>query len=112
MNKVYFALNKSSDWRKLLVDPEKQWVPGYSAVATANEWLSSDGWPETFRHVFANSTEDIRTIKPLFIFPEFPVPLDGGNASSMNDVMVIGRTLESIVPVAIEGKVNETFLKK
>lgn len=98
------------DWRKLLVDPDKQWKPGYSARTLANCWEAADGFPLEISKVLAQTTEPLlANINPLLAVPEFKVPLPGGSRASQNDVFVIAHSSAGPVCIMVEGKVNESF---
>lgn len=48
-------------------------------------------------------------IETLFAIPEHQVMLSGGAMPSQNDVWVIARIKTSLVSIAVEGKVSESF---
>jgi hypothetical protein len=48
-------------------------------------------------------------IQLLLAIPEHQVPLPGGSRPSQNDIWALGRTGETLVSIAVEGKVAEPF---
>ena len=42
-------------------------------------------------------------------FPEYDVPLPGGERASQNDIFVLARNNEQLITIAVEGKVAEHF---
>jgi hypothetical protein len=48
-------------------------------------------------------------VEMLLGIPEYKVDLPGGLAASQTDLMVLARTMSSLVVVAVEGKVDEPF---
>jgi hypothetical protein len=50
-----------------------------------------------------------RDIEFLCGFPEYKVPLPGGERASQNDILILARTDDSLCSIAVEGKVDESF---
>lgn len=103
MSKILLPAQDISDWKGLLADPEKQWKPGYSAMATARSWMSADGLPPEISALFESDPELI------FAVPEHKVPLPGGRRDSQCDVFALLRAQDQTVALAVEAKVNEPF---
>lgn len=79
LNNIYVPTCKPDDWKSLLAEPEKHWKKGYSARALAYCWEEADGFPECVRAVFTSSEVELfQDIKLLLAFPEYKVPLRGG----------------------------------
>jgi len=99
-------------WRNLLAQPKKQWKKGYSARTLAYCWQEADGFPESVVTTFQNSKIDLfENVELLFTFPEYKVPLPGGNRESQNDIYVIAKSNHNLISIMIEGKVSEPFDK-
>lgn len=96
------------DWKRFLAEPSKQWRPGYSAKTLAYSWESADGFPPEVKQALAQ-VPAFATLDPLIVCPEWKVPLPGGSRSSQTDAWVLARTAESLVSIAVEGKVSEPF---
>ena len=96
------------DWKPLLSNPEKQWMPCKSARAVAHCWEDHIGFPSEVETVLMQC-KTLSRIEPLIVFPEWKVPLPGGNKPSQNDVWVLAKTPEGLVSISIEGKVEERF---
>jgi len=110
MTKVFTPSSGPGDWKALLADPEKHWARGYSARSLAHAWENADGFPPEVATVLEQSPA-LEGIEPLLIFPEWKVPLLGGNTASQNDAWVLAKCNAGLVSVAIEGKVEESFDK-
>nr|WP_259547130.1 hypothetical protein [Heyndrickxia oleronia] len=50
-------------------------------------------------------------VEVLLAFPEYKVPLPGGNASSQNDLYVLAKSKNELLTIMVEGKVSEPFGK-
>lgn len=106
MKNIYVPSRGPNDWRALLADPEKHWRDRYSAKTLAERWETSKGIPSEVEGPLREVFPDIRV---LLAFPEFKVALPGGSHASQNDVWVIARSGESLISIAVEGKVEEPF---
>lgn len=108
MAKVLIPALGPDDWRRLLADPEKHWRKGYSARTLAYCWQDADGIPQPVLSILSR-TDSLRHLETVFVIPEHQVPLPGGVRPSQSDVWVLARTPESLVSIAVEGKVSESF---
>ncbi len=98
------------DWRPLLADPEKHWVPGRSAWELAHSWERAKGFPETVRSVLEESAvTQLAGLAVMAAHPELPTPLPGGSRPSYTDLWILARNEHSSVSIGVEGKVDETF---
>ena len=111
MSKIYTPTKNIEDWRELLADSVKQWIPGYSAYTLASCWEESpNDFPQCVKNVFNKSSNPIfKNIKLLFGFPEYKVQLPGGKRPSQNDIFVIAKGEEELISIMVEGKVSESF---
>jgi hypothetical protein len=63
-----------------------------------------------YHQVFKQSELPIFSdVEVLYGFPEYKVALPGGNASSQDDLYVIGKANNELLTIMVEGKVSETF---
>jgi len=108
MTNIFLPSTGPSDWQRLLADPQKHWVKGYSARTLAHSWEAADGFPPEVASVL-NQSPELRGIVPLFIFPEWKVPLPGGTTESQNDTWVVAKCDAGLVSLSVEGKVEEPF---
>ena len=108
--KIFVPSSGPNDWRRFLADPEKHWAKGYSARTLAHCWENARGFPPEIAEVLRQNQE-LKDIEPLLIFPEWEVPLPGGNRSSYSDVWILAKCQAGLVSIAVEGKVNESFNK-
>jgi len=108
MIQILTPASSPEDWKKFLSDPEKHWKTGYSAKAMAYCWHESGSWPPEIASTL-DQIPSLKGLKPIFAIPEHKVPLPGGKAASQNDVWVLGETAGSLVSIAVEGKVSESF---
>lgn len=110
MKRIYVPTKSPEDWKRLLPEPEKQWVRGRSARTLAHCWEEADGFPQSVKEAFICSEIPIFSdIKPILGIPEHQVPLPGGVRPSQSDLWVLARTGKDLVSIAVEGKVSETF---
>jgi hypothetical protein len=108
MSKILIPAARAEDWRQLLADPDKHWRRGYSARTLAHCWQEADGIPHDVLDVLSQA-ESLEGLETIFAIPEHQVPLPGGVRPSQNDVWVLARTPKSLVSIAVEGKVSESF---
>ena len=97
-------------WRHLLADPDKHWQTGYSARSLAYSWETATGLPREIVDLL-KSEAAFKDADPelLVAFPEWKVPLPGGNRESQNDVFALVRMGNETLAIAVEGKVSEPF---
>lgn len=110
MTRIHIPSTGPEDWRSLLADPEKHWARGYSARTLAHSWEAQDGFPPEIERLLDQDSE-LKAAEPLFIFPEWKVPLPGGSRPSQNDAWVLAKSSKGLISIAIEGKVEEPFDK-
>lgn len=108
MTKIYVPSTGPEAWKAFLADPDKHWATGYSARSFASCWEAADGFPPEIRSTLEQATP-LQGIEPLLIFPEWKVSLPGGRRASQNDAWVLASTVDGLVSLAIEGKVDEPF---
>lgn len=108
MSNVYVPATEPEAWKSLLAEPDKQWREGYSAKKLACCWQRADGFPKTVKKVLAEVPQ-FNDIVMLLAIPEHQVPLPGGVRPSQNDVWCLARSIDSLVSIAVEGKVSEPF---
>ena len=110
MGKFFMPTAGPTDWKNLLAKPDKHWRSGYSAKALAYSWEEADGFPHEVKQVFSKCPFPIlQDIHVLHAFPEYKVPLPGGQKGSHNDIFVLGKSKGQIITIAVEGKVAESF---
>lgn len=108
MSKILIPTKSAEDWKQFLAEPDKHWKRGYSARAIAYCWQEADGLPDDVKKVLMQEPA-FEGIEILFAIPEHQVMLNSGTGPSQNDVWVIARTRTSLVSIAVEGKVSESF---
>ena len=92
-------------WRDQLGKRYAHWKTGHSARALAQCWVRADGMPSEVARVL----RPLGKIDLLWATPEYGVGLDTPRASSQCDLLVLGRTPDGLVVIAVEGKVREGF---
>jgi len=110
MNRIFLPSGGPDDWKSFLADPEKHWARGRSARSLAHSWEDCKGFPSEIEAVLQQASP-FANIEALLVFPEWKVPLPGGNRASQNDVWVLAKCSTGLVSIAIEGKVEEPFDK-
>ncbi len=108
MSNILIPAASPEDWKRFLADPEKHWKKGYSARSLAYCWHEADGIPKEVMTVLTSVTA-LANLKPVFIIPEYKVPLPGGVAASQNDIWVLAEANCGLVSMTVEGKVSESF---
>ncbi len=108
MTRIYIPSAGPEDWRSLLANPMKQWAQGYSARTLAHSWEAQEGFPPEIERLLDQDSA-LKAAVPLFIFPEWKVPLPGGPGPSQNDAWVLAKSSKGLISIAIEGKVEERF---
>jgi hypothetical protein len=108
MTQIFVPSTGPGDWQRLLADPVKHWVTGRSAKTLAHCWESANGFPPEIASTLAQAPA-LKGIAPIFILPEWKVPLPGGATESQSDVWVLAQSAAGLVSITIEGKVDESF---
>ena len=108
MANIYIPSSGPESWKSLLADPEKQWVTGRSAKALAHCWEAAEDFPPEISTALRRYS-DFEHLSALLVFPEWKVPLPGGQRASQNDAWVLARCRTGLVSISIEGKVDEPF---
>lgn len=109
-SRIYIQESRPEDWRRLLADPLKHWRTGYSAKALAYCWQEANGFPDSVKRAFKNSTLPLfKEMEFLIAVPEYKVPLPGGLRASQNDIFVLAKANNGLFAIAVEGKVTEDF---
>ncbi len=111
MTRIFLPSTGASDWQRLLADPQKHWVTGRSAKTLAHCWEAADGFPPEIASVLEQNSQ-FSGISPLFIVPEWKVPLPGGITESQSDAWVLAKSNCGLVSITVEGKVEESFDKQ
>jgi hypothetical protein len=106
----FVKASTTEDWQTQLAKPSKQWKTGYSAKALAYCWMEAEGFPNSVKRVFQRSEYSVfNDINFLVGFVEHKVPLRGGIRPSQNDILVLAKSRNNLVAIAVEGKVSEPF---
>jgi len=109
MKVIYVPTDGIDSWRNLLPN-NKQWKDTFSAKELAKAWEGANGFPTEVKRIFTKSGIDLfQDIDILYAFPEFKVPIAGGNKPSQNDLYVLAKGAKGIVVIMVEGKVREDF---
>ncbi|MEZ0018064.1 DUF6946 family protein [Sinorhizobium fredii] len=109
MSAIYVPSRGSSDWQRLLADPEKHWRVGYSAVSLAECWEAARGLPNEIRQLLSSVGSSTELLLAL---PEHKVPLPGSHrGKSQNDLFALIRVGDQTLAAMVEGKVDESFDK-
>ena len=112
MKRVLVPTDGATDWRKLLGDPETQWVRSASAFETAVSWESAQrserGLPVEVAALL-DQHHALAKAKLLIALPEHKVALQGRGKASQNDVWALLRAGDQYISMAIEGKAGEPF---
>ena len=107
---IYVPAKGIKDWKSLLAQPEKHWKDNYSAKLLAESWQNAKGFPEKVESLFKSQPNGIfENLKMTFGIPEYKVNLPGGLQASQSDLFVLARTNVELIPIMIEGKVDEHF---
>ncbi len=108
----YIPSTSPGDWRCLLEKPNLHWKTGRSAKTLAYCWEESMDFPNSVKQVFRKSKFSIfQDTKILLAFPEYKVPLTGGDTASTNDIFILAKGHDQLISIAVEGKVSEPFDK-
>jgi hypothetical protein len=110
MGKFFVPSHGAISWKEMLADPEKHWKKGYSAYELAHCWENASNLPSCVEKIFKQSQLPLfNNVEVLYGFPEYKVPLPGGNASSANDLYVLTKSNNELLTIMVEGKVSEPF---
>lgn len=111
MARIYVPARSAEDWRPFLGDPEKHWLDGYSAKELAKAWQGANGFPAEVGKAFVNSGIDLfHNLELLLAIPEHQVDLPPpGGRPTQCDLFAVARGGQSLVAIAVEGKVKEPF---
>jgi hypothetical protein len=110
MGKFFVPSHGAISWKEMLADPEKHWKKGYSAYELAHCWENASNLPSCVEKIFKQSGLFLfKNVEVLYGFPEYKVPLPGGNASSTNDLYVLAKANNELLTIMVEGKVSEPF---
>jgi hypothetical protein len=107
MNAIYIPASNAEQWAPFLAEP-KHWCKGRSARTLAYSWQEAQGFPDEVASVFRGSSH-FSDIQLLLAVPEHQVALPGGARPSQSDIWALARSDTSLVSIAVEGKVDETF---
>lgn len=108
MKYIYIPTSNAEQWAQFLAEPVKHWRTGFSARTLAHSWQEAQGFPSEVQEALATA-EPFFGIELLLALPEHQVALPGGSRPSQNDIWVLARAGTSLVSIAVEGKVAETF---
>lgn len=112
MGKFFVPSLGVESWQELLVDRDKHWKQGFSAYEMAHSWEEANNLPSCVERVFKESKLPLfNAVEVLYGFPEYKVPLLGGNASSQNDLYVLAKANNELLTIMVEGKASEPFGK-
>lgn len=110
-NKIFIPTKDAECWSDFLVDKNKQWQKGFSAMETALSWEKADGLPPEIKKMLVTIT-DFKNLELLLALPEYKVSLPGGSSPSQNDILALFRTEKALTVMTVEGKAKEDFDKK
>lgn len=111
MKRIFVQTKAASDWQRLLAKPKLHWKKARSAMTTAACWESTKGsLPADISCIFDMLNEpSLANLRLLAAFPEWEVPLPGGDRSSFTDVLALASNAVGLVAIAVEAKVDEEF---
>ena len=110
MTTFYSPADRAEDWQQLLAKPNLHWKTGYSAKSLAYSWTEAREFPAEVAQALRDSgIPALQDTQFLLGFPEYDVPLPGGRRPSQNNVLVLTRSSQGLVTIAVEGKVSELF---
>jgi len=81
-------------------------------MTLARSWESNEGTafpPEVAEVLKTGSAFRLEGIRFLLAIPEYKVPIPGGDRASQTDIMALAKTLNGLMVMAVEGKVDEHF---
>lgn len=106
MSKILIPSSGPDAWRRLLAQPEKQWVTGYSARTLAHAWEAANGMPDEVADILGSAFGPFDLVLAI---PEHKTVLPGGARESQSDVFVLIGHDAGLATCTIEGKVDESF---
>ena len=111
MSKFYTPTDGVGSWHKLLSEPDKHWKTGYSARSLAYCWEEAQGFPKSVTDVFNSSPFELfHSVEFILGIPEHKVDLPPkGGHPSQNDLLVLAKSRDELISIAVEGKVSEPF---
>jgi hypothetical protein len=112
MQRLFVPTLGPTDWRRLLVDPLKQWEPDRSALEMAVCWESARdddrGLPLEVR-LALDATPALADAALVIGLPEHAVEFDGVGRPSHNDLWALLRTPAQFVSLSVEAKAGESL---
>ena len=111
MSKFYIPSKGPESWKELLAEPDKHWKKGYSARSLAYCWEEAQGFPKSVADVFKSSSFKLfHSVEIILGIPEHKVDLPPkGGRPSQNDLLVLAKSRDELISIAVEGKVAEPF---
>ncbi len=106
MSIVFVPAESAESWKVFLAQPDRQWKTGFSARSLAYAWQSADSFPAEVAAVLG-APSAFPGIEALLAIPELKVDLPRGARASQTDLWVLARWQETLVSIAVEGKVAE-----
>lgn len=101
------SIKTYEEWKELTANPELHWKDGHSAKELAILWHSNrNDFPIVVKKELKKAFNNIEL---LYAIPEYPVKLPGKGGSSKNDLFVLAKNKETLIPIMIEGKAEESF---
>ncbi len=114
MNRLFVPTLGPSDWRRLLADPDKQWVRYKSALEMAVCWEaareSARGLPPEVAATLDTAAK-VRGAELLIGLPEHKVSFEGGGHPSQNDLWALLRVGRELMSMAVEAKAGENLAR-
>ena len=110
-NKIFIPTTDAESWSDFLVDKNKQWQKGFSAMETALSWEKADGLPTEIKKILSQDSE-FDGSELLLAIPEYKVSIPGGRSQSQNDVFAVLTSKKSLSVMTVEGKAKEDFDRK
>jgi hypothetical protein len=114
MSQLFFDQNEREltgpeDVKWLLAEPEKQWVPKYSAYETACSWFDAQGLPEKIQSILKTDAVLANARLKKAYFEKQTELGDSKRRPSQTDVLAIVEIGSGSAVLGIEGKVREPF---
>ena len=104
------ATTGPEDWKPVV--GKNKWKTGKSAKAFGYCWEEAGGFPLEVKRVFEQSgIEQLKGVDFLRGYPEHRTPLPGRGGSSASDLFIVAKSYDSLMTIAVEGKVAEGFGK-
>ncbi|MBM4442422.1 MAG: hypothetical protein FJ027_18560 [Candidatus Rokubacteria bacterium] len=108
--RIFIPSSGPSDWRRLLGDPVRHWVPERSAFECAVAWESARHTARGVPKALANALDSYQSTanaELVIAIPELQVDLPGGGHPSQNDVWALLRAGNEMVSLSVEAKAGE-----